>query len=331
MKPGQESGRRFFANWLVPFILSLLPILVLLLNAREESSRRQSDLNREWLEKCKLQAQSLNQASDFTFWAEKTAHNIRHAVEQTVRKKPDLMREIAPFGKALGQFASQTHLVGLPVFSLWGGVFTNNNPDEGAVLCHHQNLRQDYPTIITGLLQDFGRQQQQSGRLQKMDDLDDQKKTKTAFFDQSRIKRLENLLGEGLSPELFSDNHRGKGFPVIFRGSHHILVWDLIFQGDRPIGGFILLMPVSQNSGIDALRLTLKNWPSQRILPGFLPVPVSETGFSHPPTLHRSLTNRAFIRNLEILQNQIRVFRPPAPKDVTLSMLGPFMGKLISL
>ncbi|MBF0502443.1 MAG: HAMP domain-containing protein [Candidatus Riflebacteria bacterium] len=320
-----------FFFWLILFALSILPIIVLQLESRQELNQRKADLRREWLEKCRFFAGSLQRASDYNFWPEEAARVIKRRMQKLAFYQRKVCEDPVKFNEYLGKAAVLHRPAKLPPYLLWGAMLRNADPNAGMILCRHNNLQQDYASMTTGLLQDLCRQYLFERSLDKTFGFSDTQSKKNGIFDLDRIKKLERLFGSGLSAELFSESHRGLAFNVIFRNKYHLLVWDLFFNGDRPVGGFILLMPVNLNSDLRALKLSLANWSAKNILPGFIRIPSSDSENQPTPVLHGRLPKERTVKSLEKIRSQIGFYRNQlfASQSCSISLATAMMDKII--
>ncbi|NLI77860.1 MAG: HAMP domain-containing protein [Candidatus Riflebacteria bacterium] len=462
-------------NWGVPFLLSLLPLVVLHLAAGEEQARRGADARRERRERVRLQADHLRRASSFPFWAERAARllkrgalaglagtqsrgqnpghaaapphtgdvsgigpppakgeaavPIRHpwpppgdpsdigsggtghfggprsppsptgtaatpdpssaeigrpvgvpfsggrpgrflvptpapgggpatnragVAEALARGLGTALRRLqrseprpgaaTPFrgrrgGQGILPTSERSNLAGCQV---WAVAFPTGNPAEGVEPCRAPPLRQDFSALMTGLLQDIGRQQAieaEEGKAArhagggKNDESGGGSERPAGPFDATRLRRLEAGFGEGLSADLFTGSHRGTGFPVLFRGIPHIMVWDLVFFRERTVGAFLVLLPLPDEAGHAALQLTLRYWPKGGFRPAFLPMPTERRGILPPPLLHPDLVRAPVLADIERLRRQMRIWQPAGTRfeGTRVGLLAPFTGRLVRL
>ena len=85
MNPGISKGflrdLRVRFDWLFPFLLTLLPLIILHWNGREDRSRFETERNRRILASCQAQARRFEAMSDPKFWVEEARRRIKLAVE----------------------------------------------------------------------------------------------------------------------------------------------------------------------------------------------------------------------------------------------------------
>ncbi|MEW6712209.1 MAG: hypothetical protein AB1403_20480, partial [Candidatus Riflebacteria bacterium] len=309
-------------SFLIPVFMWLLPLLVLVFVSHEAGMLRQKDRQAESRDACERLSFALRQASTYDFLVRSVARKTASIWQSHLQRHPQLFLSPEAMGRGLVASAKRASLAGFPGFTMWG--FSFPDPDSEACLpAVHKGLRQDSLTMLGKLFEELGRHSRQAtaGPL-------------PLFRQKSWIRRLQMIFGEGIGPEVFAPESRGAPFTVIFRRKPCVMVWNLVFRGSRPVGGFIILAPLPENAPELAVNMILRNWKPTSVLPAFLPLTTDFPPTPRVPLVHRALAEPETVAGLESLASLIGLkpaFVDVASGESRISLLAPFLGRLIRL
>ncbi|RCK79080.1 MAG: Adenylate cyclase [Candidatus Ozemobacter sibiricus] len=290
-----KDGR--VAAWLLPLLLSVLPWLVLQIEADGLRTLQREEQKREWADRATRLAHHLQERAAYPTWVELAGRQLQEEWRAA-------LGEAAPTParneRALRRAAARTYLPGGRGATLWAASFPDPTLARPAVLMSGRGFSTNLRFILARVLEEVGRE---------WNGLPNQLLTPTWEA------RLRSTFGEGCVPDLFTLPWRGRAFYAILQGRQQLVVWNLLRRGGRPHGAFLLAVPVRQDEIRLPLLATLHTWKRVRageaIWPAFLPLPGPRPAIARP-VLHPALRRPAARRLLRGLARRM-VERPPPP------------------
>ncbi|HNV68728.1 MAG TPA: HAMP domain-containing protein, partial [Candidatus Ozemobacteraceae bacterium] len=300
--------RQAVSAWWMPFVLSLLPLLILLFAGREEAEREYKSRVDDLRNQCERISRSLPQATDIEYWLQTIAGRLRRYLLRTPRAGIDAgaIRRTFPAGMEQTRF--------------W--IFRQEDrlrPVTG------KGFEIEFADQFARLLQELS--------LSEGRGTDKQMGTAKAGIDAKLLQRWRMLLGTGLTAELFASSFRGQPFHVIFQNQPSLMLWDLITDKGTVRAGFVCIFPIADMTPERPLLVCMKNWSHPRIRPGFLPLPYTEGPILELPLLHPDLCRPAVMQAVLKLQERMGIF-PADGADLfhkDIRVLSPLIGRLLPL
>jgi class 3 adenylate cyclase len=259
--PGFAGGSlQAIRSWMLPLVLALLPLLILAWDPFDETGRAARDRRQTWLERSKSWEQQMIQETQISFWAEELARQFSRRMKiagTSARRNGD------PSAIDLGALAVKARqeipLVGLPPWRLWVASFPDGDVRRDPVLGVGPGLESSRRVMMSRILGRIGQVAVSSRPLS---------------FGENWLQRAIAIFGEPLFPASFQRSFRGKAFHVIFERKMSLAVWDLIASEGRVTGIFLVVVPLEDDPGRQAMRLCLRNWQRdsrrREVYPGFV-------------------------------------------------------------
>ncbi|MBI3039279.1 hypothetical protein HYY75_09575, partial [bacterium] len=265
-----------FSKYLLPIILSALPIILLRLNVPEEKKRESEELKREWLSKSSKYVFRFREESKISFWLEETARRLKHNVLSS--KIP--FDGLSNFTHSLVSAIPGSYPKGVPKCKIWGVFISKKNSQPDAEICQDKLLEKECKKLVVSMMSGLSL------------DYSSNEDSDREFSKSNLVKRFKAAFGEGITSRVFDQDNRGIAYSVIFQGKPYLQLWDLIFQKQKIVGGFILMMPVGLNSSQNGPKICLLNWAKGPFFPAFIPFPVPGYDISSFPIgLHPKIRN----------------------------------------
>ncbi len=297
---------------LLPFILSFLPILAGVWEARR--LEEYTDI----LEMRRLQratdplAARLHLFTTPSFWPGELTRRITNGILERLGKVPhgsgteDLLvpttragrtGDSGSFGEILSRAVRKSGIRGMPRFQVWGVEIVGPNPLE-VEFCRNPGLEATKASIYRMLLKEICRQS-----IEGVSDLPAWEKAK-----------FTTMFGAAVKIDFFLAEYRGKPFPVLTPEGYGYLSWDVIRFRGKPVGAFMMFFPSGEAEMTKGPAWSLLNWTGAIGFPAFIEFPTLSAPTASGLLLHPRLEETMFREILLELQRRM-IPTPPVNRD----------------
>ncbi|MBF0406427.1 MAG: HAMP domain-containing protein [Candidatus Riflebacteria bacterium] len=279
------------------FVLSVLPLIVLHLDASNEQQRQKSEMFQSLNNRFRILAEKLSRQTEITYWVEEIGKRVKRELFRNGGKP---LETHSGFSSALGQAAAKAGFSELPKANFWGVFFSDLNSRKREPVLH-PNLEQCDSVFFEKLLSVAARSRNRA--IKKNDDDDDLNVNSGTW--QNRIKMN---LGRSVSSAFFTEEYRGKAFHVIYKKTSGIMLWDFLFVRGSLRGAMVVFQPLPEEFEIKPLSLALNNWMESSIKPAFLRFPTGvEKSEKFRVQAHKTLVKTVVPRQLSLWGRCLKV------------------------
>jgi class 3 adenylate cyclase len=309
--------RSFFSDavrrrwqWLFPFFISLLPVLLLFHEARLVQVDLDQEDRERWEKRAEVWGARCKEYSEPEYWTRRVMRRLvillaRDSGAATFGRLPELTPGGQERGAALKTATAARSLIemadlpGVPRGRFWALL---KEPGKKGRLVEKPGFETESRFLFSSLLEDMlAGEADPSAREQER-------------FRNVWEARLRALFGFSVSPPLFAPAFRGQPFFVIFQGGYYQARWETFAGAGNKRGALLGLFPVRPGFSAFPLRAMWLNWSGKQVFPAFLSFPTSPGGAGIRRYVPRKKATPEIRQILGDIQSRM-VLRPRRPGE----------------
>ncbi|HOY68172.1 MAG TPA: adenylate/guanylate cyclase domain-containing protein [Candidatus Ozemobacteraceae bacterium] len=254
----EDRSKRLGSGWmaaLLPFLILAFPLYLLHRESAGIDRLASEAEHRAWLTDAETLAERFRERSTPEFWLEESMRRIRAALNGPGRRPAE--------GAALSGMVARLRSQGIAHLQAWAAEGAIDTPADAFRLLEGTHLRSDFRVFFRNLLRELTLEGHG---------------TSSHVSGEARSSRLKATFGEGVPPELFTRNWRGRAFHVTFQRQAGLVVWDSLPDAPgKPAGAVFLFWPLGHAFARTGIELALRHWrtisPSPRYIPSAIDLP----------------------------------------------------------
>ncbi len=253
--------RRSFVALVLPLLLTILPLWFLQREADRESQRAMVEADETWFDQTDIAARRLSEASHPRFWVSRGLRKVKNSLEWHLKngKAPACPEAVTLEGQG---------------WKLWGCTITASSANGRAQAIITPGFVTTGRALMTQTLSEIFHAQSSSGE---------------KLSQEPMCSRLRTQFGLSISAIHFQPRMRGRAFAAIIDGRMGYAAWDILHQGEKPVGIVLGFMPTMETGTHSGPSRTLDAWNSRDLEPVYFHLP---TGNPSPEPLARSSFQR---------------------------------------
>ncbi|MFZ2960305.1 MAG: adenylate/guanylate cyclase domain-containing protein [Candidatus Ozemobacteraceae bacterium] len=249
------SGFSALVSFLLPILLSLLPVAILSRDLKDSAQLHNADIKRQWAVEKRLLSLQLEEMAQPSFWVSEAVRITRKRLEKAVR--PDVQSLTRFFGEEVPRIIPKG-MHRPKVYAFFHG--DSAEPCQG-ILLSGKGLETSFKSVFSRYLKSLGLQA--CGLPNE--------------FEQNLLsQQIIGVLGGSLPKAVLDADFHGKCFPVLIERKFYFASWETIIVAGKPRCTFLFLFPNTLNAHRDSMLLTLKHhkkyFGKAGVAPLFIPV-----------------------------------------------------------
>ncbi|HNW37099.1 MAG TPA: hypothetical protein PKM25_19315, partial [Candidatus Ozemobacteraceae bacterium] len=256
-----DAGHSGWITALLPFLVGILPLLLLHLETAQLARVSRDNAVQSWLGTARPLGERFSERAKPQFWLEEGLRRVRSG-SVSFRTAPEK-------GAFLSRATEKLRRWGLSDLQVWAAsedLAVSSDPDQFTLL-QGTHLRGDFRVFFRGLLKELAIEG--SGAAQHISG-------------ETWASRLKATFGDGMPMELFTRTWRGQAFFVTFQRRFGLAAWDTLPDRNGKISGAVFFFwPLGPDFARRGVELALQHWhmisPSRRFIPAAIDLPAPGT------------------------------------------------------
>ncbi|MBF0410551.1 MAG: adenylate/guanylate cyclase domain-containing protein [Candidatus Riflebacteria bacterium] len=307
---------KFFKKLLLQIVflvLLLSPFLILKYYAVELETIQKKELYSDWAENASQFASKFSKVTRFEFWCEEYSRLIRQKI---ARSPSNYFEDQTDFEERFTDILNTTRIKHIPAPKVWAGYLSQQNSTP--FLLKTRSFEKKYNYFFSDLFSEIV--EKYFNQESKLDD---------PYF----LKKYQNLLGKGISAEVFNYEEAGQAFYCLYENSASVGTWNFVFSGKRLVAVYFLLFPIPRNVDKNIINALFTNWniifPTEKSKPAILKFPTDRTDKKADYRVHPSLKRTSIIPWLKKLPERF-IMNCPLKQERIGSLSFPDFQKVFS-
>jgi class 3 adenylate cyclase len=249
------SGFSAVVSFLLPILLSLLPVAILSRDLKDSAQLHNADIKRQWAVEKRLLSLQLEEMAQPGFWVREAMQATRKRLEKAVRH--DVQSLTRFFGEEVPRIIPR----GMKRPKVYAFFHDDSAGPGQGILLSGKGLETSFKSMFSRCLKNLGLQA--CGLPNE--------------FEQSFLsQQIIGVLGGSLPKAVLDADFHGKCFPVLIERKFYFASWETIIVAGKPNCTFLFLFPNTLNAHRDAMLLTLKHYKKffgkAGVTPLFIPI-----------------------------------------------------------